>query len=358
MFWFDVTDGGPPSPKIPWVTQIKGWKLRWDFPLRSTLKKQTPKVYKKIQTWNERDVTDAFAKAYQDIQPDIVHCFEMQLAGLPILSVLQEVETPVMYSSWGSDLFDFKRLGVSQQEATTFLKRVDFLITDCKRDQKIARENGFTGTSLGVFPGNGGIDLDATNRMPEETRNTIMIKGYEDGVGKASIVLLALELIDRKLLVDKEIIVYSADRVIESQIEGSQHLSSLGINLFSRHRFIENQDLLKMMGHSCMHIGNSISDGMPNALLEAMGMGAFPIQSNPGGATEEVVTDGKNGLLIKDALDAKAIAGLIEKALANGSLRKSAQEFNTSFICKNYNRAILRPEIVSLYKHVNSNHRN
>jgi hypothetical protein len=39
---------------------------------------------------------------------------------------------------------------------------------------------------------------------------------------------------------------------------------------------------------SVLHIGNSISDGMPNALLEAMGMGAFSIQSNPGKVSEEV----------------------------------------------------------------------
>jgi hypothetical protein len=30
---------------------------------------------------------------------------------------------------------------------------------------------------------------------------------------------------------------------------------------------------------------------MPNALLEAMGMGAFPIQSNPGKVSEEVIKE-------------------------------------------------------------------
>ena len=57
------------------------------------------------------------------------------------------------------------------------------------------------------------------------------------------------------------------------------------------------------MGKSGIHIANSISDGMPNALLEAMGMGAFPIQSNPGKVSEEVITHGKNGFLIEDQND-------------------------------------------------------
>jgi hypothetical protein len=55
--------------------------------------------------------------------------------------------------------------------------------------------------------------------------------------------------------------------------------------------FISNSEVLEIMGQSVLHIGNSISDGMPNALLEAMGMGAFPIQSNPGKVSEEVIKE-------------------------------------------------------------------
>lgn len=356
VIWFDVTDGGGASPKIPWVSQIKGWKLKWDFPMRSSIKKRFPKSYKNIQRWNEHPIEDAFAKAYQETQPDIVHCFEMQLAGLPILSVIQDLPVPLIYSSWGSDLFDFKRLGVSQEEATAFLKRTDYLITDCKRDQDIAIENGFKGTFLGVFPGNGGLDVDESHIMSVADRNTIIVKGYEDGVGKASVVLKALELMANSFLEGSTIIIYSADRMIESQIKNSEHLSSLDIKIYSRHSFIQNTGLLKMMGRSSIHIASSLSDGMPNALLEAMGMGAFPIQSNPGGATEEVIKNGENGFLIQDPLNSKEIARLIESALDNESLREQAQEFNTSFIYKNYNRAILQPQIVALYNRIYTNH--
>lgn len=351
-----MTDGGAASPKIPWVTQIKGWKLKWDFPLRSRIKGALPKLYETIQHWNEHAVDEAFARAYQEIQPDIVHCFEMQLAGLPILSVIQDLPVPLIYSSWGSDLFDFKRLGVSQQVATAFLKRADYLITDCKRDQVIAKENGFDGTSLGVFPGNGGIDLKISYMRVVADRNAIIIKGYEDGVGKASVILKAIELLNSRWLDGRSIIIYSADRAIESQINNSTQLSALGIKIYSRHSFIQNTDLLRIMGGSSIHIANSLSDGMPNALLEAMGMGAFPIQSNPGGVTEEVLKNGENGFLIRDPFNSKEIARLIESALDNQSLREKAQEFNTSLINKNYNRAILRPQIVALYNHIYSNH--
>ena len=39
---------------------------------------------------------------------------------------------------------------------------------------------------------------------------------------------------------------------------------------------------------------------MSNTLLEAIVMGAFPIQLNPGGVTSEIIENGNNGLLIEN----------------------------------------------------------
>jgi glycosyltransferase involved in cell wall biosynthesis len=91
---------------------------------------------------------------------------------------------------------------------------------------------------------------------------------------------------------------------------------------------------------------------MPNALLEAMYMGAFPIQSNPGGVTEEVITNGKNGYLISNPLDCDEIAQLIKKALANMPLRKSAEDYNVNMMENHFNRVKLQPKIVDLYQTV------
>lgn len=356
VFWFDITDGGPTSEKIYWVKQIKSWKLRWHFPMRLKLKSKWPRLYKLTQKINEKDVNSAFAKAYKKIQPDIIHCFEMQLSGLPIFATLKLNNTPLIYSSWGSDLFDLKRLGISRDKAKRFLLRVDYLITDCKRDFSFATQNGFVSSYLGVFPGNGGMSLDQQYILPSEQRDIILIKGYEDGVGKSSQVLQALLLVNKENLEGKKIIIYSADRSLNSHIENSKGLKVLKIKVHLRSEFIQNKDLLKMMGRSCIHIANSISDGMPNALLEAMGMGAFPIQSNPGGATQEVITDGKNGLLINDPYDVSYIASLIDKAVVNEILRARAQEFNTTFIRTHYNRITLRPQIQKLYQDILKKH--
>ena len=352
VYWFDVTDGGPKSTKIDWVTQIKGWKLKWDFPLRTAIKKKYPKCYKSIQRVNENKVEKAFQNSLEIINPDVVHCFEMQLSGLPILPIMEHNDIPLIYSSWGSDVFYFEQLGVSKNQLDCFYKRANYLITDCKRDYQLATKNGFKNQFLGVFPGNGGLTINASKIRSVSERNIILIKGYDDGVGKALIVLEALALISKDLLLDKQIIIYSADDSIQKQIKTSKTLSELPITIHSRYQFIQNKKLLELMGQSCIHIANSISDGMPNALLEAMSMGAFPIQSNPGSVTEEVITHNINGYLITNPFDAKDIAMHIKNALQNEDLRQQAQDFNTNFMQEHYNRITLQPKIETLYRTV------
>ncbi len=352
VFWFDITDGGDKVKRINWVTQIKKWKLKVDYPFRFSIKRYAPKLYRLIQKVNERDVAPVFNKCIEEIKPDIVHCFEMKLSGLPILGVMQQNNIPFIYSSWGSDLFYFKEMGVTKSQVQAFFKRTDYLITDCKRDYNIALKNDFKSSFLGVFPGNGGLNIDNNLIRKHEDRHLILVKGYDDGVGMASVVIQALTLIPKQLLKHKDIIVYSADASVISQIKTLTFFSDLNIKTYARHQFINNRELLEFMGKSCLHIANSISDGMPNVLLEAMGMGAFPIQSNPGNVTQEVILNEKNGYLINDPLDKDEIANLIEKALINNSLRKEAQHYNVNLVQKKYNRRVLQPKIVEMYKKI------
>tara|TARA_R110002012_G_scaffold91063_2_gene222066 strand:- start:2201 stop:3334 length:1134 start_codon:yes stop_codon:yes gene_type:complete len=353
VFWFDVSSNGTNSPQIPWVTQHVDWKLKWDYPFRFKLKKHLPKLYNKIQKINEVHVENAFNKFLNANKPDIIHCFEMKLSGIPILeTLLNHNNIPLIYSSWGSDLFYFEHLQVQKTQVETFLNRVNYLITDCERDYNIAKQNGFSHTFLGVLPGNGGLEIQPKHIKPTQNRDTILIKGYDDGVGKAIEVLKAIEHIPIELIKPFKIVVYSADDVVVNYIKLSQFYNRIEVETFSRYSFVKNEKILKLMGQSALHIANSISDGMPNALLEAMAMGVFPIQSNPGKVTEEVVTHNKNGFLIENPLDVEHISAVIKQALLNELLRESAQDYNVNFMAKNYKRSTLQPKIVTLYNTV------
>ena len=157
------------------------------------------------------------------------------------------------------------------------------------------------------------------------------------------------------LIKNYEIIVYSSDNEIIEYVQNSEYYMHISIKLFARNIHVPNSDILEIMGKSVLHIANNVSDGMPNSLLEAMGMGAFPIQSNPGNVTEEVITHGKNGFLIFDSFDIEVISKLILNALQNEILRQTAQEYNTRFILDNYDRNQLKNKIVAVYNSVKNN---
>ena len=353
VYWFDITDGAGFVEKIDWVKQFNGWKLKWKYPFRYKIKKDFPKLYSLLEKISVNKIETAFEIVLKKNQPDIVHCFEMKLAGLPILSVMNTNKIPFVYSSWGSDMFNYRNLGVNTAQAKSFLSRVDYLITDCYRDFTIAKELDFAANFLGVFPGNGGIEIETHYIQPVSNRKTICIKGYDDGVGKALVVIKAIESILLEQSID--FLVFSADEIVENYLKNSDHFKQRELEIISRKSFISNKRLLQKLGSCMLYIGNSISDGMPNSLLEAMGMGTFSIQSNPGNVSEEVITDGVNGFLIDEPNDVKAIANLIALAIENKELRAKAQKYNVDFIQKNYSRELLQQAIIGLYQTVNLN---
>lgn len=353
VYWFDITDGAGFVEKINWVKQFNGWKLKWDYPFRYRIKKQYPKCYSILEKLTVNNTEVVFENIINKIQPDIVHCFEMKLAGLPILEVMQKQTIPLVYSSWGSDIFSYKNLGVIKSQVEIFLKRVNYLITDCNRDFKIVQDLGYKNFFLGVFPGNGGVEIEREYIKRVDDRNTICIKGYEDGVGKAILVLKAIELLQLDETID--FLIFSADTIVEDYLEKSDYFRTKSVEIISRHSFMSNKLLLQKLGRCSLYIGNSSSDGMPNSLLEAMGMGVFPIQSNPGKVTEEVITNGINGFLIEKPNDVEAIANLIKTAIENKQMRARAQEYNVHFVQQNYNRTQLQQEIINLYQRVKLN---
>ena len=353
VYWFDISGSGIKSERIKWLTQFNDWNLKWDFPGRNTIKNRFPKVYRIIQKFNDREVDVYFEKLLGQIKPDIVHSFAMQLSCLPILEVMKNhTETKWVYSSWGSDVFLHEKLGVSKNEFTEVLQRINYLITDCKRDYKIALENKFSNCFLGVYVGNGGLEINKNFILSAEYRNVFLIKGYEDGIGKALKIIEAIELLPIELFKNLEIIVYSADLKVKEKIESSKYFKKVNVKIYIRGEFISNDFLLEIMGKSILHIANSISDGMPAAVVEAMGMGAFPIQSNPGNVSEEVISNGKNGYLIQNPFDEQEIANHILNALKNAPLREMAMEYNIKFVYQNFNRSDLKTQIIKLYEKI------
>ncbi len=348
LYWFDILDQGY-APSMDYMTQITSWKKGFLKKRgRTFIKNRLPRLYNALVHKYDTPVDIAFAKALQEIQPDLVHSFALYVSCAPILSVM-EINKHInwAYSAWGSDLYFYRNIPSYLEDIQKVLPRINYLFTDCKRDYDIARELGFNGTFLGVFPGGGGYDLSLfeSHKKPFEERKIIAVKGYQNRSGRAVPVLQALSNINLQLN-GYEVVVFGAS---DSAVHAFEKSDISTIRVLEN---ISHDELITLLGSSSLYIGNSNSDGMPNTLLEALCAGAFPIQSNPGGATSELIIDGKNGLLIDDCEDILHIQNVLERALRNQELQKTAIAYNATHVVPNLKRETVQNLVMNAYSSI------
>ncbi len=349
VHWFDILDGGR-IDELDWVTQHTQWRYKYPrLKGRFFLKNKFPKIHKLL----ENDLTKEFERLLQKIQPDVVHSFVLYKCCVPIFPVMQKYPgIKWIYSSWGSDLFYFKELPEYRKDIERVLPRIDYLFTDNKRDHYIAKELGFSGEFLGAFPGGGGFPIVKLEPyvMPVTKRKTILIKGYQGRSGRALPVLKALKQITFSLD-EYKFVVFGADEEVVAFIEKDKFLRTRIHKIYAKKNMLPHQTVLELMGRSLLYIGNSNSDGMPNTLLEAIIMGAFPIQSNPGGVTEELITHHENGLLIGGHENEAEILTHIETALSEPDLIEKAFTFNQQ-LKQQLDYTKIQEQVVNCYRKI------
>lgn len=336
VYWFDITGMNKKSERLSWVSQKTEWKLKWNYPGRLFVKKKFPKVYQFLQHFNEYKTASVFEQYLNEIKPDVVHSFALYLSCTPIIEVMEKYPTQKwIYSSWGSDLFYFQNELKYLKDIKRVLPRVNYLFTDCKRDYQIAKNHGFSGQFLGVFPGGGGFDLSEMEqyKLPDEQRKTILIKGFQGRSGRAISVLKGVEFLKEELI-DYNIVVFGADDEVFNYVKQSMLKDWFNFQIKGK---MSHQQVIELMGQSKIYIGNSNSDGIPNTLLEAICMEIFPIQSNPGGATAEIIQHHINGMLIEDCENVSEIKKTILEAIsflstANYDKKKLLPELDYNYL--------------------------
>lgn len=350
LYWFDILGRGK-IEVIDKVCQITDWKKRKIPHLKGEyfLYKKFPFLYNIVQPFLEITANEQLEKIIQEIQPDIIHSFEMQSCSYPIIKTMDKYpQIKWLYSCWGNDLFYFQNFKNHNIKIRQVLNRVNFLHTDCKRDFVLATKLDFRGIHLGTIPGGTGYEIDKLDkyRLPLQHRKTILIKGYEHLFGRALVVVKALKELQSELQ-NYDVVVFGAHPVVVEFINKNR----LPFTVYDRNG-LKHNDLLKLMGQSLIYIGNSISDGMPNTLLEAIVMGAFPIQSNPGGATEEIISNGENGLLINNPNDKEEIKGLLLQTLLNKSRLEVTFVHNQKLAKSRLDYNDNKQKVISLYENI------
>ena len=348
LYWIDVYDSNTYVKKINFVHQTIGWRNKIKYPGRYKVKEKLPRLDRFINRFNQRRLEAVVENKIKQIQPDAVHSFVMYSSCVPILKVMEKYPAiKWIYSAWGNDLYYYQNISSYFEDMNKVLPRIDFMFSDCIRDFKIAKKHHFKGEFLGALPGGGGYELENYDTFikPWAERKTILIKGYQHQFGRCNNVLEALQEI-REEIKDFKVVVFAANEEVRKFVERPEFSNFKNLELKG---LVSPEQVMKLMGESIIYIGNSISDGTPNTMLEAIIMEAFPIQSNPGGATSETIIDNLNGLLIKNPEDSSVIASTIKKALRDPEMLRTGVEYNNLKVKPVLKREYIKAQVLHAY---------
>jgi len=216
-------------------------------------------------------------------QPDILHALELQNAGYVALKALEKAKPPglsVITTNWGSDIFWFQRYPKHKSKLKRLLKLSDFHSAECNRDLRLASDLGFKGTFLPVIPNAGGFSTETLSRDVSTTasRKVIAIKGYDGWAGRAKVALKAVSGMVEELQ-QYELTLYSTNLTTKIKAKQVEKKTGLKFRIHGKGA-LSHDEMLELFAKSKIYIGLSQSDGISTSLLEAMAMGAIPIQTS------------------------------------------------------------------------------
>ena len=250
--------------------------------------------------------------------PDFVHALELQHGGYITSRALEDssIKTPFIATNYGSDIYWFQQFPRHLLRLRATLKRADSYSCECVRDVKLAKELGFSGTVLPIIPNAGleGFNSLGSSKTQMNVRDVILIKGYDNWVGRARIVLEALSYISTDLA-NYRLVIYSANikTILWAKLVAPRR--GLNFEVFGKNK-LSHSEIRKLMIRARIHIAASLSDGLSTSSLEALTAGAVVVQTNTSCVGEWWVDD-VNGFDIAN-LEPKNVANQIMRALEIG----------------------------------------
>ena len=248
-------------------------------------------------------------------KPDFVHALELQHGGYITSRALEDasIRTPFIATNYGSDIYWFQQFPRHLEKIKRLLARANRYSAECNRDVELAKKYGFTGDVMPVFPNAGGFTEEQLNRtlIPPSERKVIAIKGYEGWVGRASVAVEALYSLTDELAGYK-IIIYSCNAKTIRLVKKLRRTTGIDISWLRKGELTHSQ-ILDIFASARIYIGASLSDGISTSLLEAMAMGAFPIQTSTA-CLDDWFEDKVSGFAV-ETLSPKNVSELVKRAM-------------------------------------------
>jgi glycosyltransferase involved in cell wall biosynthesis len=287
------------------------------------------------------------------LKPDIVQSLEIQHAGYFTMTVRKYFSSDFpkwIVTNWGSDIYLFGRFPEHAARIKSILETCDYYSAECHRDVELARKMGFKGVALTVFPNAGGFDLGQILELradgrPSE-RRIILLKGYQHWAGRALVGIRALTRC-ADALNGYTLAIYAATPDVEISAKLFSQDTNIPVEFIPP---CSHEEMLRWYGRARIYIGLSISDAISTSLLEAIVMGAFPIQSNTACVDEWLVHD-KSGFTVPPE-DPDVIAEFIRRAVTDDALVDTASEINAVVARDRLNASKIKPQVVEMYRKI------
>jgi len=313
-----------------------------------------------LKRWHPDYPMRRLARLIQDFQPDIIHSLELQHSSYLVLEARKWLQAngvkhfPTwIIQDWGNDIFLFNRLPQHQSRIYELLQTANYYDCECERDVQNALAIGMKAVPLPVLPNGGGVDIQAVTKMGEmektSVRRIIAVKGYQHWQGRVLFALRALALC-ADVLQGYKIVIYSAFPAEDIAIAAELLSQEIGITVETMPGGQPHEEILRLFARSRLFLCANITDGLSTAMVEAISVGAFPIQSNTACA-DEWVTDGVTGFLVPPE-DPQIIAAAIRRALTDDTLVDKAAQLNAKICAERLDGAKIRQQVIDIYQSI------
>ena len=268
-----------------------------------------------------------------------VHAIEIQGAGYLYASLPKAIldRNTLILTNYGSDIIFYRNFPDHRIKISSLLSIAKLYSAECQRDYEMALSMGFVGKFLPCIPNAGGFTdhIFDLNVIPSEERNLIVAKCYGGIFGLGEIIIDALNI----FLTDKpevRIIIHSVtDDLLEKAVKFTRHFPNQ-VRIFTIRQKIQRSELLEYVSQAKIYIGASRSDGISTSFLEAVCLGAYPIQTSSSCANEWLNLGFMGTLVDKNMLEISNILNSIysdselnSKRLLNLSMSKKHLNFNS-----------------------------
>jgi glycosyltransferase involved in cell wall biosynthesis len=325
-----------------WI-RLRAWIRHWIGPL--TLSRAAQQV----------------ARHVQRIEPDLIHAMRIPYEGM--LAARAAPKTPLLLTIWGNDFTLHASSTPFMARATRkTLARVDGLLTDCHRDQKLACKWGFPQDRPSmVLPASGGIRRDEFHpaepdvrdwsgalahlsaRISTDTPVVVNPRGFRRYVRNDTFFRSIPAILDAHPETQFLCPAMAGEGAAEDWIS-RLHIGHAMCLL----PHLTREEMAKVYQRAQVTVSISEHDGTPNTLLEAMACGCFPVAGDLE-SIREWINDGENGLLV-DPGDADALANAVNRALSDADMRSRAAVCNQDIIDERAAHPTVMTRAVEFYR--------